>query len=67
MCFLGGRTLLSCGRQAGHEEKAKVNAVRLLCKLPTSAWVSTTVLQSCQPAQSMVAFAFGLDISASRL
>ena len=42
-------------------------AVGLLRKLATSAWVLTTILQSCQPAQSVVAFAFGLDIATSSL
>lgn len=42
-------------------------AVGLLHKLATSAWGLMTVLRSCQPAQSMVAFAFGLDIVTSSL
>lgn len=42
-------------------------AVGLLHKLATNAWLLTAVLQSCQPAQSMVAFAFGLGIATSSL
>ena len=40
-------------------------AVGLLRKLATGAWVVTTAMQSRQPAQSVVAFAFGLDTATS--
>lgn len=50
-----------------HLDVCGLLAVGLLCKLATGAWVLMTVLQSCQPAQSMVAFAFGLDIATPSL